>query len=156
MKKLVIIVFAILFGFNLHAQRQRGNMNGIPQTNREPTEQEIAKREREMEERKEEYIDNFLTTLEADEFQKHIIKQNINSFFEAKIAILNTKFEHYLDRVKAIEDLENTHFKDLEELISEADMTKIKEMIKGKFDEKEVAKKKKKKRKNKKKKKDKD
>lgn len=156
MKKLVLLVFAILMGMNIHAQRQRGNMNGIPDTNREPTEQEIAKREREMEERKEEYIDNFLTTLEADEFQKHIIKQNINSFFEAKIVIINTKFEHYLDRIKAIEDLENTHFKDLEELISEGDMTKIKEMIKGKFDEKEVVKKKKKKRKNKKRNKDKD
>ena len=146
MKKLVLLVFAILMGMNIHAQRQRGNMNRIPETNREPTEQE----------RKEEYIDNFLTTLEADEFQKHIIKQNINSFFEAKIVIINAKFEHYLDRIKAIEDLENTHFKELEELISEGDMTKIKEMIKGKFDEKEVVKKKKKKRKNKKRKKDKD
>lgn len=162
MKKIALVLFALLLSLNIQAQRQRqrgGNMNRIPQTSREPTEQEIAKREREIEERKEEFIDNFITTLEADEFQKHIIKQNIISFFDAKVAILKTKFEHNLDRKQAIENLENNHFTDLKELISEGDMTKIKEMIKGNFDEKEIVKKKKekdkKKRKKKKRKKDK-
>ena len=130
-------------------------MNRIPQPTREPTEEEMAKRERQMEERKEEYIDNFITTLEADEFQKHIIKQNLLSFFEAKVAIFKTQFEHSLDREKAIEALEKTHFTDLKELISESDMSKINELIKGKFDEKEVVKEKKKKKKKKNRKKDK-
>ena len=158
MKKIPLIIFMLLLGVSIHAQRQRGrgNQNGIPDTNREPTEQEIAKREREMEERKDEYINNFLTTLEADEFQKHIIKQNINSFFDAKIAIFEVKYDHNLDRKAAVEKLENTHFKDLEELISESDMAKIQEMIKGGFKEKEVQKKKKKKRKKKNRKKDED
>ena len=155
MKKTILLLFTVLFALNVQAQR-RGNSNRMPQTSSEPTEEQIAKREREMEERKEEYIDNFLTTLEADEFQKHIIKQNINSFFEAKIALFKIPFEHSLDRKTAIENLENTHFKDLEELISESDMDKIKEMIKGGFDEKEVLKDKKEKRKKRKRKKDKD
>jgi len=155
MKKIVLILFALILGLNIHAQRRRGGMNNIPQTNNEPSEKEIAKRERDMEERKEEYIDNFITTLEADEFQKHIIKQNILSFFEAKLAIFKMQFEHSIDRKKALEQLETTHFKELEELISESNMTKIKELIKGGFDEKEVVKKKKKKQKRNKRKKDK-
>ncbi|WP_179353654.1 hypothetical protein [Winogradskyella vidalii] len=154
MKKIILIVFALFLGLNIHAQRRQTNMNRIPQTNSEPTEEEILKREREMEERKEEYVDNFLTTLEGDEFQKHIIKQNIMSFFDEKIAVLETRFEHQLERQQAIKHLEDTHFNDLKELISEDDMSKIDDMIKGKFDEKEVVKKRKEKRKNKKRNKD--
>lgn len=156
MKKIILLVFVLLFGLNIQAQRQRGrgNMNGIPQTQSEPSERDIAKRKLEMEERRNEYVDNFLSTLEADEFQKHIIKQNIFSFFEAKVALFKTKFEHELDRQKAIKHLTDTHFKDLEELISEGDMTKIKEMIKGEFKEKEVVKEKKRKKKRRKKNKD--
>ncbi|WP_299100509.1 hypothetical protein [uncultured Winogradskyella sp.] len=154
MKKLIFIAFALLLSLNLSAQRSR-NTNQIPQTQSEPTEEQIAKHKRDMEERRDEYIQNFLSTLEADEFQKHIIKQNIISFFEAKTELYKVKYEHSMDRKNAVEKLEKTHFKDLEELISENDMTKLMEMIKGDFDEKEVIKKKKKKRKKKKQKKDK-
>lgn len=153
MKKITFLLFMLLFALNIQAQMRR-NSNRVPQTSSEPTEEQLEKRQREMEERKEEFIDNFLTTLEADEFQKHIIKQNINSFFDAKIALFKMPFEHSIDRKNAIENLENTHFKDLEELISESDMAKIREMIKGEFDEKEVIKEKKEKRKKKKRKKD--
>jgi hypothetical protein len=155
MKKIVFIAFVLFVGLNVYGQRRRGNMNGIPQTNREPTEKEIAKRQQMMEDRKNEYIANFLTTLDADDFQKEIVKQSLNSFYDAKMIILQTKFERTFDREQAIKQLEDTHFKELEELISEGDMIKIKEMIKGNFDEKEVEKKKKKsKRKKKKKSKD--
>ncbi|WP_179339020.1 hypothetical protein [Winogradskyella ludwigii] len=155
MKKTVLILFALIFGLSIHSQSRRRNNSVIPETNREPTEQEIAKREREIEERKEEYIDNFLLTLEGDEFQKHITKQNINSFLDARLVILKAPYEHYLDRVKALENLKESHFKDLKELISESDMTKVTELINGKFDEKEVAETKKEKRKKRKQKKDK-
>ncbi|WP_282042494.1 hypothetical protein [Winogradskyella flava] len=155
MKKIVLITFALVLGLNVFGQRRR-NMNGVPQTNREPTELEIAKRKQMMEDRKQEYIDNFLTTLEADEFQKVIIKQYIDSYYDKKIALLKERYEHSLDRKDAIEKLDNSHFKELEALISENDMAKIKEMIKGNFDEKEVVKKKKKKRKKRKKDKDED
>ncbi|WP_179335095.1 hypothetical protein [Winogradskyella costae] len=136
MKKIVLITFTILLSLNTFAQ-----------TNREPTKQEIAKYEREAEERKEEYIANFLTTLEADDFQKQIVKININSFFDEKIAILKTNFERSIDRNAAIKKLEDNHFLELEELISEDDMTKIRELIKGDFKEREVIKKKRRKKK---------
>lgn len=154
MKKSVLVLFALCIGLNVFGQRRNRNLNRIPQTRSEPTEQEIAKREREMKERKDEYIANFLTTLEADDFQKEIIKQNINSFFEAKIAIFKTRFERSFEREQAVKKLEDSHFKELEELISKNDMKKIREMIKGDFNEKEVVKEKKKKRKKRKKNKD--
>ncbi|MDH7912630.1 hypothetical protein [Winogradskyella sp. SYSU M77433] len=151
MKKTILFLF-LLTSLSALGQRSR-NIGRVP-ANTEPTEQEIEKREREMEERREEYVLNFLSTLEADDFQKQILKQKIYSFFEAKIAIFKTQFEHSLDRKEAIKKLEETHFKELEELISENDMKKIKEMIKGDFDEKDVIKDKKKKKRKKRKDKD--
>lgn len=150
MKQLVLILFTVIISFNVDAQRRR-NMNRIPQTSSKPTEQEIEKRKRMIEERKNEFITNFLTTLEADDFQKEIIKQHLNSFYEEKIAILKTQFERTFDRQQAITKLEETHFSELKELISKDDMVKIKEMIKGNFDEKEVKKERKKKKEKKKK-----
>lgn len=123
--------------------------------NNKPTESDKKKQEKKIEERKQEFIANFMTTLEADDFQKEIIKQYINSFFEAKIAALKIPYEHNIDRQEAIKKLENAHFKELEELISENDMKKIKDMISGKFKESEVIKDKKKKKKKRKKKKNK-
>jgi hypothetical protein len=150
MKKLVLIIFTLFIGFSTYAQARRDRM-GNPVINREPTEEEIAKYEQKLEERKDEYISNFLTTLEADDFQKEIIKQYLNSYFDSKKELLKVKYERIFDREQAIKKLDDTHFKDLEELISEKDMSKIKEMIKGNFDEKEVLKEKKKKRKKRKK-----
>jgi len=134
--------------FNVDAQ-QRRNMNRIPQTSSEPSEKEIAKRKRMAEDRKDEFIANFITTLEADDFQKEIIKQHLNSFYDEKIGIFKTPYERTFEREQAIKKLEETHFKELENLISKDDMGKIKEMIKGNFDEKEVKKKKKRKEKKK-------
>lgn len=153
MKKIVVIAFALLFGINSYAQSRRDRM-GNPIIPRQPTEQEIEKRKQMIEERKEEYIANFITTLEADDFQKEIIKQNLYSYYDAKIALLKVRYARSLDRIEAIKKLDDTHFKELEELISKNDMDKIKELIKGNFDEKEVKKEKKKKRRKKKKNKD--
>ena len=65
MKKTVLIFFALVISLNVFSQMQRQGrraMNNIPQTNREPTEQDIAKRKRMIEERKDEYITNFIDT----------------------------------------------------------------------------------------------
>ena len=153
MKRIALLTFALILGLNTFAQGRRDRM-GNPVINREPTKEEIAKYEQKVEERKDEYIANFLTTLEADDFQKEIIKQYLNSYYDAKSELIRAKYEHNLDRKDAIKKLDESHFKDLEELISKNDMNKIKDLIKGDFNEKEVKKKKKKKRKKKKKDKD--
>ena len=159
MKKIVLIIFALFLASNVFGQNQNQNQNqrqrnrsNIPDANSPPTAQQIAKRQRDMEDRIDEYLTNFLSTLEADEFQKHIIKQNLNSFYDARIELSKTNFEHRLDRKAADKKLEEELFAELEELISESDMTKLKDMIKGVFDEKEVVKEKKKKKKKKRKK----
>lgn len=150
MKKLILISFTLLLGLSTYAQGRRDRM-GNPVVNREPTKQEIEKYKQKVEARKDEYIANFITTLEADDFQKEIVKQYLNSYFDAKQELSKVKYKNNFDRDEAIKKLDKSHFKDLEELISEADMKKIKEMIKGNFDESEVKKEKKKKRKKRKK-----
>lgn len=146
MKKIVLLAFALLLGFSTYGQSRRDRM-GNPVVQREPTEKDIENYKRKVEERKEEFIANFLTTLEADDFQKEIIKQYLNSYFDEKQKLYKIKYERAFDRQEAVKNLDKTHFKDLEELISEDDMAKIKEMIQGDFDEKEVKKEKKKKKK---------
>jgi len=146
MKKVVLLTFALILGFSTYAQSRRDRM-GNPIISREPTKEEIARYEQKIEERKDEYIANFLTTLEADDFQKEIVKQYLNSYFEAKKEVLKVKYEHSIDRKEAIKNLNDSHFKDLEELISANDMKKLNDLITGEFDEKEVKNKKKKKRK---------
>lgn len=149
MKKIVLITFALFLGLNTFAQRR--DRMGNPIVNREPSEKDIENYKRKIEERKEEFIANFLTTLEADDFQKEIIKQYLNSYFDAKQEVLKVKYERSFDREQAVKKLDDAHFKELQDLISEGDMKKIKEMIKGDFDEQEVKKEKKKKRKQRKK-----
>ena len=153
MKTLILVLFTFLLGFNVYGQSQmnrRRDRNRIPQA--EPSEQQREAQRREMEERKDEYIANFLTTLEGDDFQKEIVKQTLNSFYEERVALYQIRYERSIDRKDALTKLEESHFKDLKELISEDDMTKITEMIAGNFDEKEVTKKKKKRKKRKRKK----
>lgn len=153
MKTLILVLFTFLLGFNVYGQSQmnrRRDRNRIPQA--EPSEQQREAQRREMEERKDEYIANFLTTLEGDDFQKEIVKQTLNSFYEERVALYQIRYERSIDRKDALSKLEESHFKDLKELISEDDMTKITEMIAGNFDEKEVTKKRKMKKKRKRKK----
>jgi len=148
MKRILFLMVLALFISESEAQRGRDLTNPNPQTNGKPSDKEIEKMKRRMEERKEEYIANFLSTLEADDFQKQIIKQSLEDFHEAKLKILKTRFERVFEREEAIKNLEKTHFIELKELISESDMKKIEALINGDFDEDKVKKKRKRKRKN--------
>lgn len=116
-----------------------------------PNESQKERTERKMEERKQEYIDNFLSTLKADDFQKEIIKQKLISFFDEKIALSKQQYGRNFEYQEAVRKLEDSHFKDIEPMLTEENMAKIKEMIQGDFDEKEVIKEKKKKKDKKKK-----
>lgn len=133
---------------------QRGtirNRNPAPP----PTDAQKEANARKVEERKQEFIANFITTLDADDFQKEIIKQTINDYFVKLVELYNIQFQHSTERKDAVRAFKKEHFLELKSLISEDDMTKIKQMIDGDFEEKEVKKKKKRKR-NKRKKKDSD
>lgn len=159
MKKILLSTCFLLMSISIFAQvagrRTSPLRNRIPQSQQEPTEGQIAERERKIEERKQEFLNNFLTTLEADDFQKEIIKQTLEDYFEKKIALYKVQYSVREERADAVKNLDSMHFKELKSLISKGDMKKINDMISGGFDEGEVKKKKKKaKKKRKKKKKD--
>ncbi|MDB9782353.1 hypothetical protein OAB88_04525 [Winogradskyella sp.] len=154
MKKIVFILFTLFVSINIYGQRRR-NLNAPPVTSRAPTENDIAKRQREIDERKDEYVANFLKTLEADDFQKEILKQYIDSFYQEKIVIFKGKYSHRDERKKALETLKGLHFVEVKALMSDADIVKLTDFIDGKFDDQvEPEDKKKKKKRRKKKKKD--
>ena len=112
-------------------------------------EKQKLKNEAEMEKKKKEYINDFVGTLKVDDFQKEIIKQQMESYFEEfkKINLLRLReFEH-----KAlVQKLDDTHFADLKAMITEEQMEKIMDALKGKWNHSEEKKKKKKEKKRKK------
>ncbi len=112
--------------------------NMIYSQNVPPNESQKVRMEQKMEERKQDYINNFLYTLEVDEFQKEIIRQKLNSFFDEKINILKRPYKRSIEFQEAITSLENSHFKDIEEMVTKTTMTKIIEMAQGDFNEKDV------------------
>ncbi len=136
-KALLFIFFAL--SLSVYSQR-RDNPN---QTQTE--QHQIEERKKKAEERKKEFISNFLSTLEGDDFQKQIVKQTVESYFDKKIQIYKTPFKRSVEREDAIKALDKEHFKELKTLISDSDMKKVDALITGEFDEKEVKKKKRKK-----------
>ena len=108
------------------------------------------KYEAEVEQKKMEYINDFIGTLKVDDFQNEIIKQNMVSYFDElkKINLLGLRD---FERKTKIESLDDSHFTDLTALVTDEQMLKIMDAIKGKWDHGEEKKKKKKKEKRKKK-----
>ncbi|TXE17291.1 hypothetical protein ES692_09915 [Psychroserpens burtonensis] len=111
-------------------------------------EKQRLKYEAEMEQKKKEYINDFVTTLKVDDFQKEIIKQQMESYFEEfkKINMLGLQ---EFERKTYVQNLDDSHFSDLKAMITEDQMSKIMNALKGKWDPKEEEKKKKRKKKNK-------
>jgi hypothetical protein len=144
-----LLILTLMMAINANSQFRR-NPNRTPIA-QQPTEKDMERQKQKMEERLEEYINTFLTTLEAGEFQQVIIKQHIDSYFDEKEKIFSTEYSRVVERMDAIKKLDSTHFKELKGVVSESDMEKIQELIKGDFDEKEVIREKKKKRKRKRK-----
>jgi len=128
---------------------QNRNRMAMPQQNQAPTESQKEAMLKKAEERKEEFIGNFIGTLEADDFQKQIITQSLNDYFDKVTEFSKLPFEHSAERKDAFDALKKEHFAELKSLISESDMEKIKGLLDGKFDEKETKKEKRKKRKKK-------
>ncbi|MFD2917824.1 hypothetical protein [Psychroserpens luteus] len=113
-------------------------------------EKDRLKYEAEMEQKKREYINDFVGTLKVDDFQKEIIKQQMESYFEEyqKINMLGLR---EFERKTYVQNLDDKHFRDLKAMITEEQMSKIMDALKGKWNHSEEKKKKKKdkKRKNK-------
>ena len=95
-------------------------------------EKAMEKYEAEMGRKQEQYISDFLATIEVDDFQKEIISQTMKSYFEEfkKINMLQVRD---VQRQELVENLDNTHFKDLKAMVSEDTMSKIMDAVKGKW-----------------------
>lgn len=137
MKTLFISIFCSVLFIN----------NGFSQSKEE---KDRLKYEAEMEQKKREYINDFVGTLKVDDFQKEIIKQQMESYFEEfqKINMLGLR---EFERKTYVQNLDDSHFRDLKAMITEEQMSKIMDALKGKWNHSEEKKKKKKdkKRKNK-------
>lgn len=109
-------------------------------------EKDQARFERQIEEKKAEYIANIVNGFELDEFQKHILTQQLHSYYDelSKIKMLDIPT---FEKTTLINDLNNSHFKDFEQMLGKEFVTKLIEKAKGedKTDQKKKKKKKKKK-----------
>ena len=112
-------------------------------------EKQRLKYEAEVEEKKQEYISDFINTLTVDDFQKEIIKQHMESYFDElkKINLLQLR---KLEHEEQVQKLDDTHFTDLNGVVAEAQISKIMDAVKGKWNHSEEKRNKKKKNKEKK------
>ncbi|MFK7781972.1 hypothetical protein [Psychroserpens sp.] len=135
MKPIFIALWLIVFSLNLEAQTK--------------AEKERAKIEDKIEMKLSQYIANIIDGFDLDEFQKHILTQRLNTYYDElkKINLLNIK-EH--EKTALVNDLDSIHFKDIEEMLGEEFVDKLIEKAKGndKSDQKKKKKKRKKKRDN--------
>lgn len=137
MKTLLISIFcSVLFISNSFSQAKE--------------EKDRLKYEAEMEQKKREYINDFVGTLKVDDFQKEIIKQQMESYF-VEFQKINMLGLREFERKTYVQNLDDSHFRDLKAMITEEQMAKIMDALKGKWNHSEEKKKKKKdkKRKNK-------
>lgn len=102
---------------------------------------QMEKMEKEMQKKQEAYVNDFISTLDVDDFQKEIIKQRMHSYFEAKKAIYINEPKQF-ERNQLVEQLDATHFLDIKEMITEDTMTKIMESVRGTASKKDKKKKK--------------
>ena len=87
--------------------------------------------EEDMRKKQAEYISDFVATLDVDAFQKEIISQKLHSYYETKKAIYGADLESF-KRKEILEELDSTHFAELEDMCSKEVMDKIQELIKKK------------------------
>jgi len=156
MKKIYILICLLVTVSTVSAQFQRrggSNRNRVSQpiSQSEPTEGEIKRQKELAEERRQEYIANFISTLEADEFQKQIIKQTINSFYDKSIVFSKQQFTTSEEQKEVYEAFKKDHFAELKTLISESDSGKLDDLLNGKFKELDVKKEKRRKKRKRKK-----
>ena len=147
--RFTILTLIILIGSSsVFAQNynQRNNQIGgrqysvVPRSNTEPNPEET---EKEFQEKLEIYIKDFVKKLEVDEFQKHIIKQKLDSYFVQKRALFKSGIESRQGLEEKIKYLDATHFNDLNGMTPKHVQDSIQNFINTK--PKETSKKKKKK-----------
>ena len=117
------------------------------------TSDDVEKQREEFEKKAEEEltrrINAFVVELNVDDFQKEIIKQKLHSYYKEQRLIYTNNELKYFERDELITNLNNTHFEDINNMLSEDTKDQIQLFIKdvGTTLEKEKKKKKKNKKK---------
>lgn len=150
MKKTLLFVCFLMVSITVFGQYNRRRGGSTLRTNKLGPTQNQPRSEKEKKEREKEYIATFITTLEADDFQKEIIKQTINDYFKKKVELYKLPFASITERNDVVKKFNIAHFAELKTMISETDMSRINDMITGGFKESDAKKKKRKKKKKKK------
>lgn len=104
------------------------SMSGFAQSN-----DEVEKQQAEFEKKAKEELDSriqiFTADLKVDDFQKEIIKQKLESYYEAQKKILMDVSLKYYERDEQLSALKNSHFSDIGEMISDETMAQIQSFI---------------------------
>ncbi|WMI67197.1 hypothetical protein [Mangrovimonas sp. YM274] len=114
-----LILFFILFSL--------GTSTMVSQTS-ESQQKEIERYKEKMEEEMDNFITEFVASLEVDDFQKHIIKQKLYSYFDAKQELYQAHLESYILKERLTE-LDRTHFSDLKDICTEATIQQVQEAV---------------------------
>ncbi len=86
--------------------------------------------EKKIKEKLEERIQSFVNQLQVDDFQKEIIKQKLHTYYvEQKIIYMNTSLK-YFERDEQFSALNNSHFADIKDMISDDTMNQIEVFVK--------------------------
>ena len=122
MKRIKILVLLLLLSssttFAQQYNQRNGQRGGRNQSivERSDTAPNAEDQKKEFQEKLEKHIQNFINKLEVDEFQKHIIKQKLHSYFVEKMSLFKSGIENREALEDKIQQLDNTHFNDLKEM----------------------------------------
>ena len=122
MKRIKILVLLLLLSsstaFAQQYNQRNGQRGGRNQSivERSDTAPNAEDQKKEFQEKLDKHIQNFINKLEVDEFQKHIIKQKLHSYFVEKMSLFKSGLENREALEEKILQLDNTHFNDLKEM----------------------------------------
>lgn len=152
MKKIVLFICLFMVTASSFSQIGRRGANAVRRPlsgSSEPTDAEKENFKKQMKEKQQEFITEFLVKLEADAFQQEIIRTTLTDYFDKIVEFSKIKFKRQIEQKDALKAFNENHFAELKTLISENDMKKITDLIEGNNEEENDDKKKKKRKKRK-------
>jgi len=136
MKTIYIIIFCC-FALTNYSYSQEESLSASEK-------KQVKQQKEEAKRQKEKYITEFMATIEVGDFEKEIIIQAMNSYFDELVKVNKLRLKHY-ERESYIDKLDKRHFEDVNNIVSEEVMSQIMDAVKGKWKKKTDKKKKKKK-----------
>ena len=114
----LLILLSTSTAFAQQYNQRNGQRGGRNQSivERSDTAPNAEDQKKEFQEKLEKHIQNFINKLEVDEFQKHIIKQKLHSYFVEKMSLFKSGIKNREALEEKIQQLNNTHFNDLKEM----------------------------------------